>query len=804
MRYTSVFMLCVNLLAYAFFNNVSTAQREVDKSKRWALIIGISQYERKDDINPLRFAVNDATAIRDALIDPITGTFLNDHVLLLADTAQDKPTRSNILEKLAVFESQIQPEDTLLIFFSGHGYPKGREVYLLPQDVRLNLLQDTAIPLTVWNERVAQIPARTKIIILDACHSGGVEKGKGGTGEMSSQFEQFIAPPSGQATLSSSKRNQTSYEDEESKHGVFTRYLLDTLKGDSDDNDDGVITLNEASNYVEQRVRAWGVQEGKMQTPYLESSLTEDVILAFAKPELVIAKPEELAPQTFGIRIDTSPQGAKIILNGQDTQKKTPQILTVPQAGAYQVELTRDGYKLYRVSVTLSANQPVGLIDTPLQKIDISVLEPTKATGILYVTALIDNREVQADVYLDGQKAGSTAYTNADMTSKTYQLEVRGSDLYHPYKETIAVMEHGTTSVKAVLAPAFGRLNVTSKPSKASVDVLDMSDTRRHGGQTPLDIPQIKSGTYKLKLEKDRYYYPESRIVRIEDGKTITEFVTFRPRFGTLVIQTEPSDVEIILNGTSKGRTPKTLNRVISGNYTLELRKELHLDWTGTVQISDGQTTTMPITLSPNYGTLEVNYKPQGASVYLNKQRIGNTPLPPKKLKPDTYSLRVTAGDKYRDVSQSVVLANGQTLPLEGTLKRLKGGVKVLSTPGEADIYLNDVNKGITPKALIDLDADDYTLKLTKKGYKDYTQTLRIREGMLPDITVTLETITVQLPRRTTLTHIPTPTQVGRQPNRVWWYLGGTAVVTSVAAGVVYFLTRTKTTPVTIEITLPE
>ena len=119
MRYTIIFIICVSLFAYAHGHNISFAQGEIDKSRRWALIIGIGQYESKDDINPLRFAVNDATAIRDALIAPLTGTFLADHVLLLTDSAPQSPTRSNILSNLFVFGSQIKAEDTLLIFFSG-------------------------------------------------------------------------------------------------------------------------------------------------------------------------------------------------------------------------------------------------------------------------------------------------------------------------------------------------------------------------------------------------------------------------------------------------------------------------------------------------------------------------------------------------------------------------------------------------------------------------------------------------------------------------------------------------------------
>jgi formylglycine-generating enzyme required for sulfatase activity len=359
------------------------------------------------------------------------------------------------------------------------------------------------------------------------------------------------------------------------------------------------------------------------------------------------------------------------------------------------------------------------------------------------VKAIIDNREVVADVYIDGQGVGKTTYQNADTPSRTYEIEVRGSELYHPYRETIVVSENETTRVEAKLLPAFGGLKVTSEPSGASVDVLDMSDTRRTGGQTPLNISQLKSGTYKLKLEKDRYYYPETRTVTIEDSKTTEESVPFRPKFGTLVITSEPPDAEVILDGTPKGKTPLTLDRVLSGGYMLELRKELHLDWTGTVSIKDGQTTTMPITLPPNFGTLEVNYEPKGAIVYLNDKELGRTPLT-VKLKPDTYTLRVTAGDKYRDASfQSVTITNGQTQQLGGTLGRLKGGVKILSDPPEAEIYLNGEKVGVTPKALVDLDADDYTLTLKKEGYKDYTKTLKIKEGMLPNLNVTLENITV-------------------------------------------------------------
>ena len=374
----------------------------------------------------------------------------------------------------------------------------------------------------------------------------------------------------------------------------------------------------------------------------------------------------------------------------------------------------------------------------PLPKLDDTSDTLSEATGILYVKALVDGREVEADVYVDGKNIGKTPLTKVDMPSSTYAIEVRGPDDYHPHTDTVVVSENETTRVEAILLPAFGSLLVTSEPSDASIEVLDMSDIRRNSGRTPLNIPRIKSGTYKLKLEKDKYYYPETRTVTIEDGKATEESVEFRPAFGKLILTSEPSDAEVIFDRTPKGNTPLTLNRVLSGKYTLELRKEFYLNWSGAVEIRDGQTTERQITLPTNFGTLKVDYEPQGAIVYLNDKRVGKTPLT-LKLDPNTYSLRISAGDKYQEIpSKSVIIANGQTQELGGELQRLKGSVTILSTPGEADIYLNGEKVGVTPKKLVDLDADDYTLTLKKGGYGDITQTLKIREGMLPPIDVTL------------------------------------------------------------------
>ena len=59
--------------------------------------------------------------------------------------------------------------------------------------------------------------------------------------------------------LTASDANEVSLEKEQLKHGVFTYYLLEGLRGKADLNGDGVITVDEVYHYVSEKVpRATG------------------------------------------------------------------------------------------------------------------------------------------------------------------------------------------------------------------------------------------------------------------------------------------------------------------------------------------------------------------------------------------------------------------------------------------------------------------------------------------------------------------------------------------------------------------
>ena len=83
------------------------------RGSQWLLVIGIDNYLRWPK---LRTAVNDAKAVRDVLTSRYH--FDKDHLYELYDA---DATRTNILKTFRTLANQVKPEDSLLIFYAGHG-----------------------------------------------------------------------------------------------------------------------------------------------------------------------------------------------------------------------------------------------------------------------------------------------------------------------------------------------------------------------------------------------------------------------------------------------------------------------------------------------------------------------------------------------------------------------------------------------------------------------------------------------------------------------------------------------------------
>lgn len=146
---------------------------------------------------------------------------------------------------------------------------------------------------------------------------------------------------------------------------------------------------------------------------------------------------------------------------------------------------------------------------------------------------------------------------------------------------------------------------------------------------------------------------------------------------------------------------------------------------------------------APEYGAIEVNSTPTGATIYLDDEEQDektNTVL--DELDPDDYTIKLTLED-YEDWDTTVTVEAGDTVEVNATLQEVPktyGALQVNSTPTGAAIWLDDENTGAVTDTLLDsLLVGDHTLKLTLDLYEDWETTVTIVKDEIDTVDAELE-----------------------------------------------------------------
>lgn len=213
----------------------------------WALVVGINAYRHAD---PLNYAVNDARAV--AAMLPRLG-FTNVRILLDAEA-----TKAAIEGAIyGDFQDRMGPNDRLFVFFAGHGItvplPRGgEEGYLIPVDGDPRRPALTAIPMDEVRKMGKRVSAKHIFFAIDACFSGfAVTRDITAEAVRDPDLVSALQEPVVQV-LTAGRKGQKAIEEE--GHGLFTKRLLDGLRGLADRDRRGFVTVTQLAAWMGPRV----------------------------------------------------------------------------------------------------------------------------------------------------------------------------------------------------------------------------------------------------------------------------------------------------------------------------------------------------------------------------------------------------------------------------------------------------------------------------------------------------------------------------------------------------------------------
>ena len=251
----------------------------------WAAVIGIDNYR---NVRHLKYAVKDARAFYDHLVKN-TRIPRENITLLINQEATLMRLRSILGTHL---KRKAGKEDMVIIYFAGHGATEkdamspdedGLEKYLLPYDANPNDLYASALPMNEISRVFNRIRSERIIFLSDACYSGA-SGGRtinlaGVRSNISDAFLDRIAGGKGRIILTASGPNEVSIEDDRLKHGVFTYFLLEGLKGKADTDKDRVITVDEIYGFLSKEVpQATGQEQHPVKKGTVEGQLIMEVL----------------------------------------------------------------------------------------------------------------------------------------------------------------------------------------------------------------------------------------------------------------------------------------------------------------------------------------------------------------------------------------------------------------------------------------------------------------------------------------------------------------------------------------------
>ena len=242
-------------------------------SDMYLISIGCSKYEQSE--YNLKYAAKDANDI--AKFFKSNKQFNHVHIKNLID---EEVTKGKIID-LKTFISSAKENDVILLFIAGHGVLDANlDYYIAAYNMDFQKPQDNGIPFWYFDNLLDQTKSRKKIMLIDACHSGEIDKSEittdtttlveqdndlvfraAGTSvknineinsfELSKIVFADVRESNGSTVISSAGGAEYALEGDKWGNGIFTHALLTGLgTGEADLNQDKTILVSELQEYL--------------------------------------------------------------------------------------------------------------------------------------------------------------------------------------------------------------------------------------------------------------------------------------------------------------------------------------------------------------------------------------------------------------------------------------------------------------------------------------------------------------------------------------------------------------------------
>ncbi len=386
----------------------------------------------------------------------------------------------------------------------------------------------------------------------------------------------------------------------------------------------------------------WGIKRLTITHPQLgllrdyiipmpvEKATVYELVLISGRVETTVV--EEIASQWLVL----TPEPANALVYINDEFVKTGEYMAKLKPGAYT----------YRVELPLYHTE-AGRLEMGAEKKTMNVkLKP--AFGYISVNS---QPESGAQVFVNGKLlTATTPLTTEAIASGEHTVQVV-KEMYQPAVQKVTVTDGQTTPVTVRLLPNFAEL-IVNAPAGASIVVNnEQKGVGSWSGRLSSGIYSVEARLAKHKVAKQD--------VELAAGENRTIELKPTPIYGSLDVISSPSGANIRIDGKDYGTTPNTLNRLLIGEYTVELSRQGYSAVRKSISINEGASASINETLQ-NGKEVTIRSTPSGANLFVDGVAMGTTPFI-GNLSFGSHVLKIENGGKSAEKTVELKEAGGES-----------------------------------------------------------------------------------------------------------------------------------------------
>jgi len=287
-----------------------------------------------------------------------------------------------------------------------------------------------------------------------------------------------------------------------------------------------------------------------------------------------------------------------------------------------------------------------------------------------------------------------------------------------------------------------GMLKVTTDKGTASV-YLGIKEI----GQTPIE-QYLDEGTYTIRVLKDGFE-PFVRKIHIRPNQGTTVSARLYPGEGTVEFLVIPSGAKLTLGGSKDTwTTPIRLNDLKERKYSYTLSMPGFESEKGSFSFEKGQNILLAMKLQSSAGLLSVISRPRGATVILDGEMVGETPLALEEVESGKHTIQIKKKG-YSSVFRRLDTSDGSKGEVEARLPKTGASLVLRTGTDASNLTIQGMQLG--PQATYKfgrvergryhlvvsapgMKTIDKTVEVPISGSATYRARLRPKEGTAPSI----------------------------------------------------------------------